>query len=66
MIDDMEVGDFIKVNGEVVKITRYEVEFQGRMILVDGKEPNITIDKKSLKHAVLSKMLTILLHICAT
>ena len=44
----MRVGDFIIVNGEVVKITRYEVEFQGRMILVDGKEPNIEINNKVL------------------
>ena len=49
MIDDMEVGDFIIVNGEVVKITRYEVEFQGRKILVDGKEPNIEINNKVLQ-----------------
>ena len=45
----MEVGDFIIVQGEVVKITRYEVEFQGEKILVDGKEPNIAIDDKVLK-----------------
>ena len=45
----MEVGDFIIVDGEVVKITRYEVVFQGTKILVDGKEPNIDIDEKVLK-----------------
>lgn len=45
----MEVGDFIIVNGEVVKITRYEVEFQGENILVDGKEPNIEINNKVLE-----------------
>lgn len=45
----MEVGDFIIVDGEVVKITRYEVEFQGRKILVDGKEPNIEINNKVLQ-----------------
>ena len=45
----MEVGDFIIVDGEVVKITRYEVEFQGTKIFVDGKEPNIDIDEKVLK-----------------
>lgn len=49
MVDDMEVGDFIIVDGEVVKITRYEVEFQGETILVGGKEPNIDIDDKVLR-----------------
>lgn len=45
----MEIGDFIIVNGEVVKIKRYEVELNGETVLVDGKEPNITIDDKVLK-----------------
>lgn len=44
----MEVGDFIIANGKVVKITRYEVECQGKTLLIDGKEPNIVIDDKVL------------------
>lgn len=40
----MEVGDYIIVGSNVVKITRYEVELQGKTALVDGKNPNITID----------------------
>ena len=49
MVDDTEVGDFIIVNGNVVKITRYGVELQGETILVGGKEPNIDIDDKVLR-----------------
>ena len=45
----MEVGDYIIVGSNVVKITRYEVELQGKTALVDGKNPNITIDDEVLK-----------------
>lgn len=45
----MEVGDFIIADGDVVKITRYEVELQGKTALVEGKNPNITIDDKVLR-----------------
>lgn len=45
----MEVGDYIIADGDVVKITRYEVELQGKTALVDGKNPNITIDDEVLK-----------------
>lgn len=49
MIEEMEVGDYIIADGDVVKITRYEVELQGKTALVDGKNPNITIDDEVLK-----------------
>ena len=60
----MEVGDFIIVDGEVVKITRYEVELRGEKILVDGKNPNITIDDKVLKACGFVRVADSTVYIC--
>lgn len=51
----MEVGDYIIVESKVAKITKYEVELQGKTALVDGKNPNITIDDKVLKASGFSR-----------